>query len=219
MRHRRNSQDDEIRDLLRQLATHPDVHLARRLVRALERQVEGREVLAEPLSIKKLRELAADGERVSGLVKVSLSDVADRNFESILTDRLAGGRLRDVIWRLVDVAGDHDVIMDVSGDASRLANNESEIVSRIAARLRLRVLMCGLNADWSVQAWHLVLPGDNMRPNTRSGDLYLLENEDSGSAWSLVRRYYEDNGDRAVEIVASDNLGELLRTASDMLRS
>jgi hypothetical protein len=214
---RRNSQDDEIRELLRQLSQHPDVYLARRLVRALERQ--GENVLSEPLPIKKLRDSVIDGERVSGLVKVALADVADRNFESIVAERLAGGPLHAVVWRVVDVAGDNEIVVEASGDASRLVENEDEIIHRAATRRRLWASVCGLNADWSVQAWHLVLPGDNTRPNTRSGDLYILSNEDGEEAWSLVRRFYEDDRDEEVEeILSSDSLATILDTASSTLR-
>jgi len=221
MRRRRNTQDEEIRQLLRELSTQPNLHVARRLVRAYERQAAGREVLDHPISISRLREAVNDGERVVGLIKVSLSEAVNRNFSNIVAERLAGGPLREMSWRIVDVAGDNEIILEASGDATRLVDRVGEIVSRVAVRNRLWATSCGLNADWSVSAWHLVLPGDNTRPNTRSGDLYLLESEDGPPDWVLVQRFYEadeSGDDRIDEIESSDNLDEILRHAGARLR-
>ena len=47
----------------------------------------------------------------------------------------------------------------------------------------------GLNADWSVSAWHL---GPSQVANMQGGEAYLLDNEDD--SYSIVRRYYVDEG-------------------------
>ena len=61
--------------------------------------------------------------------------------------------------------------------------------------LSRRLPMVGLNADWSVSAWHLG-PG---QPNTRSGDVYILEDEDLPpdrlDRFYVVQRWYEDDFD------------------------
>lgn len=49
---------------------------------------------------------------------------------------------------------------------------------------------CGLNADWCVDAWHL----SEGAPNTTSGDLYLLDDEQG--TYEIVRRYYNDDAAR-----------------------
>jgi hypothetical protein len=46
----------------------------------------------------------------------------------------------------------------------------------------------GLNADWSVSAWHL---GSSQVPNIEGGDAYLLDNEDD--TFSVVQRFYVDD--------------------------
>lgn len=50
----------------------------------------------------------------------------------------------------------------------------------------------GLNADWSVTAFHL---GPSGVPNTNDGDFYLVENDDG--SWEIVQRFYmdEDKGE------------------------
>ena len=54
---------------------------------------------------------------------------------------------------------------------------------------------CGLNADWSVDAYHL---SDERttghKPNAESGDFYLLENEDTGG-WDVVIRTLDTDED------------------------
>ena len=56
---------------------------------------------------------------------------------------------------------------------------------------------CGLNADWSVRAWHL---GPGKVPNMTDGDVYILDDEQGG--FSVVRRWYEREGGE-VEVVGS----------------
>ena len=48
----------------------------------------------------------------------------------------------------------------------------------------------GLNADWSVTAWHL---GPHDEPNIASGDFYLIDSEECGveGRWFIVRREYD----------------------------
>lgn len=64
---------------------------------------------------------------------------------------------------------------------------------------------CGLNADWCVSAWHV---GDN-EPNTVSGDIYVVENEDNfdePARFFVVQRFYIDDND---EISENDEVKEL----------
>jgi len=43
---------------------------------------------------------------------------------------------------------------------------------------------CGLNADWSVSAWHF-----GMTPRGSDGALYVIDNEDVDGTFSIVRRW------------------------------
>ena len=47
---------------------------------------------------------------------------------------------------------------------------------------------CGLNADWCVKAWHF---GPSEKPNETSGDVYVIDNEDS--SFHVVRRFYDSS--------------------------
>jgi len=76
---------------------------------------------------------------------------------------------------------------------------------------------CGINADWSVQAYHL---SDSRvtghQPNKTSGDFYLIEADDLSEGWNVVIRTYnadrtdaERDGNDLIEIVAEfKNAGE-----------
>ena len=77
--------------------------------------------------------------------------------------RRGGGR---VLWRA-----------PVSAEAMSLA-----VWRRKLWEMGLR--RCGLNADWSVEAWHV----DRGTPNDRGGDIYLIEDDDG--TWALVQRWY-----------------------------
>ena len=51
----------------------------------------------------------------------------------------------------------------------------------------------GLNADWSVSAWHA---GPSSRPNRVGGDVYVLEDEEAHEpSFLVVRRWYVDPSD------------------------
>ena len=50
----------------------------------------------------------------------------------------------------------------------------------------------GLNADWSVTAWHA---GPSDSPNMTGGDVYILEDEEAHEpTYLVVRRWYVDDG-------------------------
>ena len=67
---------------------------------------------------------------------------------------------------------------------------------------------CGLNADWSVMAWHLS-PGP---ANKTSGDFYFLDNEDG--TWSIVKRTYVDGGnDEIHEMYVSKDFDTIFKKA------
>ncbi|TNE90348.1 MAG: hypothetical protein EP330_08510 [Deltaproteobacteria bacterium] len=48
---------------------------------------------------------------------------------------------------------------------------------------------CGLNADWSVEAWHL----GQGKPNVRGGDVYVLDDEMDDGSWGIVQRWHVDD--------------------------
>lgn len=65
---------------------------------------------------------------------------------------------------------------------------------------------CGINADWSVQAYHLT---GQHAPNTTSGDFYLTEAEDLSDGFEVVIRTYANDrtddqrdGNDLIEVVA-----------------
>ena len=65
-----------------------------------------------------------------------------------------------------------------------------------AQLIDLRERFCGLNADWSVDAWHYG-PGD--RPNIVSGDLYVYDNELEEPVFTVaVVHYNEWTGDTII---------------------
>jgi hypothetical protein len=71
----------------------------------------------------------------------------------------------------------------------------------------LRKRFCGLNASWSVDAWHYG-PGD--KPNTVSGDLYVYDNELSEPMFTVAVVHYNDFTGDTIITPLSDH-----RTLSD----
>lgn len=77
---------------------------------------------------------------------------------------------------------------------------------------------CGLNADWSVSAWHI---GPSKRPNRADEDgpqLYLLDNEtdDPGKEYDLVWRATDmskEDPDTLYEVVRETSLLSCLEEA------
>lgn len=66
-------------------------------------------------------------------------------------------------------------------------------------------LRCGLNADWSCDAWHF---GPSPLPNTASGDVYVLE---EAEAYEVVMR---DEGDEIHVLAVCPGILEAFRIAS-----
>ena len=72
-------------------------------------------------------------------------------------------------------------------------------------------ISCGLNADWSVQAYYL---GEG-EPNTLTGQLYVLDNEDE--TFSLVQRNYSDSdNDEILEYAKFGDLDEAIRKGKEL---
>ena len=65
---------------------------------------------------------------------------------------------------------------------------------------------CGMNADWSVSAWHI---GPSATPNRNDGDLYLTDDEDG--YMSLVQRTY------GAETDGNDLIDQICRWSTDEL--
>ena len=53
---------------------------------------------------------------------------------------------------------------------------------------------CGLNADWSVSAWHF-----GMTPRGSDGALYIVDNEDIDGTFSIVSRQFNDDDNDVIE--------------------
>jgi len=68
---------------------------------------------------------------------------------------------------------------------------DDEIAAKLTAA-GLPTRPCGLNADWSVRAWHL---GPKDHPKRHDGDVYLLDDEsDHAQTFSVVRYYPSRDG-------------------------
>ena len=61
---------------------------------------------------------------------------------------------------------------------------------------------CGLNADWSVSAWHI---GPSGTPNWHDGDFYIVDNEDD--TYAIVQRFHrDDDNDEINDIVVINRI-------------
>lgn len=76
---------------------------------------------------------------------------------------------------------------------------------------------CGLNADWSATAYHLSVESiTGHKPNTKSGDFYLVQNEEYAGGWVVFIRTYandrtdanKDKGDDLIEEAAAFTCAE-----------
>lgn len=80
----------------------------------------------------------------------------------------------------------------------------------------LPVRPCGLNADWSVCAWHL---GPSATPNMTSGDVYLTYDPiDACGGWYVVTRTYHDDTDDFEEHATDVAIDEAVSVALEILR-
>jgi hypothetical protein len=95
------------------------------------------------------------------------------------------------------------------------------LLEAIAEEHHLTLQRCGLNADWSVDAF-MLSPGN---PNTTQGAFYIIEEETSDHRWALVRRWYEadpgldENPHDETPIGIADGIGEVLSLALDPIGS
>ena len=69
-------------------------------------------------------------------------------------------------------------------------------------------VQCGLNADWSATAYHLsVETWTGHKPNTVSGDFYLVQNEEYAGGWIVFcRTYAADRKDPQEHVIADQDL-------------
>ena len=146
MRKRKNGQDEIIQDLIRQLVEAPDIHVAKRLVRALERAGRGERVLDEPLSREVLESLAAASEDASGIVRLTLEELFqcdgdEDHLVDTLTQKLTGDTfLESVEWRIVDLDSGGGFLVMVSGsvnldDADESDEDEPEVCAGCGGEL------------------------------------------------------------------------------------
>ena len=123
---RRNS-DAQMRELHRRAGTG-DLEAAKLLVLALERAGRNR-VLAEPLSLEQIRDMASENDGwVTGVVSVDLAEVIDGDievFNDILSERLTGGGLlSDIGYRVVGLGESiNELLIEVSGDAAMILDD------------------------------------------------------------------------------------------------
>ena len=95
------------------------------------------------------------------------------------------------------------------------------LLKAVAEEHHLTLQRCGLNADWSTDAF-MLSPGT---PNITQGAYYLIEEETSDHRWALVRRWYQSDPDLEVNphdetpIGIGDGIGEVLSLALDPIGS
>ena len=89
----------------------------------------------------------------------------------------------------VDPSIAYKAMMNVLG----LCDDETSVDRSLHRLLDESFKPCGLNADWSLRAWH-VSPGE---ANKKSGDFYITDDE--CLMFSLVRRWYYDEETREVQ--------------------
>ncbi len=99
---------------------------------------------------------------------------------------------------------------------------ERDVVEKFLELNGLPVRFCGLNADWSVNAWYLgPPPGMPSRGSNRTeGGLYLLDTEedlDGVDQYALVRQHLDEDATEPVQALADGSLGEMLVLAPSFL--
>lgn len=74
---------------------------------------------------------------------------------------------------------------------------------------------CGLNADWATDAFHLSLERfTGHKPNTTSGDFYLIRNEDFEDGWLVVIRTLADERTDSRSFEQTDLISEVVALTS-----
>ncbi len=82
---------------------------------------------------------------------------------------------------------------------------------------KLGGVSCGLNADWSVQAWHF---GPTGAANTHQGDYYILDLEDDQrpDSFELVQRYYIPSDNDEINTIAEGDAETMVATVRMILK-
>lgn len=77
---------------------------------------------------------------------------------------------------------------------------------------------CGLNADWSVQAWHF---GPTGVANTHQGDYYILDLEDDEhpGGFELVQRYYLESDNDEINTIAQGDAETMVAAVRAILKA
>jgi len=78
------------------------------------------------------------------------------------------------------------------------------------SQLARHFVQCGLNADWSETAYHLSAEAiTGHKPNTTSGDFYLVQDEVTQGGWGvLIRTYAPDRTDPQENVIQDQDLVE-----------
>jgi len=134
-------------------------------------------------------------------VATSYLDRANRTYIKVL----GRAQLHPSHWRTNRFAPSSALFGDIDRLRSRDLTDEEFGYIKLTARGDAR--QCGLNADWSVSAWHL---GPSAEPNLTDGDMYLTDDEDG--YMSLVQRSYGDEMDGG-----NDMIDQICRWSSDEL--
>lgn len=74
----------------------------------------------------------------------------------------------------------------------------------LSKTLDMHFKRCGLNADWSVEAWH-VSKGE---PNITDGDYYVTDNEDD--TFSIVRRVYHAKDNDDIQLIMTADITDVV---------
>jgi len=126
------------------------------------------------------------------------------NGEFVAIENNAGESVSMTLQEFEDFEFDNDIRIgvDVVADdvfemLAQSVQDDAAYVSSLLEAYGLPVKPCGLNADWSVSAYHL----SEGTPNTQSGDFYLLDDEITpddyahGTTYSLVQRFYNEQSE------------------------
>lgn len=87
-------------------------------------------ILTEPMTIEEIKKNRSEDNYVEGIVPISLDQVIHNDFETfldIISNKLVGSiLLMDVNYSVVGHQDEYTILLNVSGDASQIIDDEGE---------------------------------------------------------------------------------------------